>query len=144
MIQKIKNYLLIAASSFMLMTPAVVPAAAHAIQGCKSNIAGQVARGAEGASGDDVTCSDTGVGAGSIQNLGRKIVNIFSVVVGAIAVIMIIFGGFRYITSGGDTNRVGAAKNTLIYAIVGLIIVALAQLIVHFILNQADNINTAA
>jgi hypothetical protein len=54
---------------------------------------------------------------------------------------MIIYGGFRYITSGGDSGRVGSAKNTLIYAIVGLIIVALAQLIVNFVITQA-NTNT--
>jgi hypothetical protein len=56
-----------------------------------------------------------------------------------VAVIMIIYGGFRYITSGGDSNRVGSAKNTLIYAIIGLIIVALAQLIVHFVLSTTGN-----
>jgi len=58
------------------------------------------------------------------------------------AVIMIIVGGFRYITSGGDSTRVGGAKNTLIYAIVGLIIVALAQAIVHFVLNNATTANS--
>jgi hypothetical protein len=55
---------------------------------------------------------------------------------------MIIYGGFRYITSGGDSGRVGNAKNTLIYAIIGLVIVALAQLIVHFVLNQATTVTT--
>ena len=50
---------------------------------------------------------------------------------------MIIYGGFRYITSGGSSEGVGAAKSTLIYAIIGLIIVALAQLIVQFVLTQS-------
>jgi hypothetical protein len=46
----------------------------------------------------------------------------------------------RYITSGGDSTKVSGAKNTLIYAIIGLIIVALAQLIVHFVLGQAQTL----
>ena len=78
--------------------------------------------------------------AGSEDNLNSlitNIVNIFSVVVGIIAVIMIIYGGFRYITSGGDSNPVGSAKNTIIYAIIGLVIVALAQIIVRFVLSTA-------
>jgi hypothetical protein len=50
---------------------------------------------------------------------------------------MIIWGGFKYITSGGDSNNVSGAKNTIIYAIIGLVIVALAQLIVHFVISQS-------
>jgi hypothetical protein len=49
---------------------------------------------------------------------------------------MIIIGGFKYITSGGDSNNVSSAKNTILYAIIGLIIVALAQTIVRFILGR--------
>jgi len=56
-----------------------------------------------------------------------------SVIVGVAAVIMIILSGLRYITSGGDASKVGAAKSSLIYALIGLVIVALAQVIVHFV-----------
>jgi hypothetical protein len=73
---------------------------------------------------------------GNLNDLVTKIVNILSVIVGIVAVIMIIIGGFKYITSGGDSNRVASAKNTIIYAIVGLIIVALAQVIVRFVLSN--------
>jgi len=48
---------------------------------------------------------------------------------------MIIFGGFKYITSGGDAGGVTGAKNTILYAIVGLVIVALAQVIVRFVIG---------
>jgi hypothetical protein len=54
---------------------------------------------------------------------------------------MIIYGGFKYITSGGDSGNVSGAKNTLVYAIVGLIIVALAQFIVHYVLSTAASTN---
>lgn len=68
----------------------------------------------------------------------EDIINIFSIVVGVIAVIMIIIGGLKYITSGGDSNSVSSAKNTIIYAIVGLIVVAFAQVIVLFVLDTVD------
>jgi hypothetical protein len=50
---------------------------------------------------------------------------------------MIIVAGFRYITSGGKQESVTGAKNTILYAVIGLIIVALAQIIVRFVLNKA-------
>ena len=74
---------------------------------------------------------------GELNDLIAQVINIFSVIVGVVAVIMIIVGGFRYITSGGDSGNVTSAKNTILYAIVGLIIVALAQFIVKFVLSKA-------
>jgi predicted permease len=138
MFHKIKSYLLIATTVLTFAAPVIVPSIS-ASAAC-SNIGNQVSTGAAGAAGSAGTdlCGATGVGSGSISTLGSQVVNYFSIVVGAVAIIMIIYGGFRYITSGGDSNRVGSAKNTLIYAIVGLIIVALAQVIVHFVLNTTS------
>jgi hypothetical protein len=59
-----------------------------------------------------------------------------SAIVGIVAVIMIIVGGLRYITSGGNDTSVTGAKNTILYAIIGLIIVALAQVLVRFTLSK--------
>jgi hypothetical protein len=50
---------------------------------------------------------------------------------------MIVVGGFRYVTSAGDSTKVGSAKNTILYALIGLIIVALAQIVVRFVLSKA-------
>jgi cytochrome bd-type quinol oxidase subunit 2 len=85
------------------------------------------------------TCDQTTT-TSDFQTLLNTVINIFSLVVGVIAVIMIIVGGLRYITSGGDSGKVSAAKTTIIYALVGLVIVALAQLIVHFVLSQASSV----
>lgn len=83
-------------------------------------------------------CEDATEGSSeSLNTLITNVVNIFSVIVGIIAVIMIIVGGFKYITSGGDSGNVTGAKNTILYAIVGLVIVALAQFIVRFVLAKA-------
>ena len=78
-------------------------------------------------------------GSSSVGKLIRTIINVLSVVIGAIAVIMIIIGGFRYITSGGNDTSVTAAKNTILYAIIGLVVVALAQIIVRFTLSKLTN-----
>lgn len=148
MIQKIRNYGLYIIMVLTFAVPTLVPAVASATQGSPgtcSDIGSNVASGANQAAGDtsnSIGCGDTGVNGTSVGNIAQSAVKIFSIVVGAVAIIMIIYGGFRYITSGGDSGRVGSAKNTLIYAIVGLIIVALAQLIVHFVLNQSTAITT--
>lgn len=80
-------------------------------------------------------CQETG--DDSFSFLVRRIINIFSIVVGAVSVIMIIIGGFRYIISGGDSSGVSNAKNTILYAVVGLVIVLFAQIIIRFILTNA-------
>jgi hypothetical protein len=66
----------------------------------------------------------------------QTIVNVLSAAVGVVAVVMIIVAGFRYVTSGGDSNRVTSAKNTILYAIIGLVIAALAQVIARFVLAR--------
>ena len=71
-----------------------------------------------------------------INNIIHTVINLLSALVGIVAVIMIIVGGFRYITSGGNDTSVTSAKNTILYAIIGLVVVALAQVIVRFTLSK--------
>jgi hypothetical protein len=77
--------------------------------------------------------------SGTVDSIVTKVINIFSWIVGVVSVIMIIYGGFRYITSGGNDTNVSAAKNTILYAIIGLVIVALAQIIVKFVIGKIDS-----
>ena len=72
-----------------------------------------------------------------VNDIIKVVINIFSTVVGVVAVIMIILAGFKYITSSGDSGKITSAKNTLIYALIGLVIVALAQTIVKFTLSKS-------
>lgn len=74
-----------------------------------------------------------------IDEIVTQVINILSLAVGVVAVVMIIVGGLRYITSGGDSGNVTGAKNTILYAVVGLIVVALAQVIVRFVVNRATS-----
>ncbi|MBQ6147504.1 hypothetical protein IJH66_00230 [Candidatus Saccharibacteria bacterium] len=63
------------------------------------------------------------------------ITNTILYVVGVISVIMLIFGGIKYAISAGDSKKVTDAKNTILYAIIGLIITILSYSIVNFVLN---------
>lgn len=65
-----------------------------------------------------------------------KAVELLSFVIGFAAVVMIIIGGFKYVLSAGDPNSVNSAKNTILYAVIGLVIAALAQAIIIFVVNK--------
>ena len=73
--------------------------------------------------------------SGSIEDVVQIVVNVLLFIVGLVAVIMIIVSGLRYVTSGGDAGSVSSAKNTLLYAVIGLVVAFLAFAIVNFVLN---------
>src|SRR5262249_44088828 len=66
-------------------------------------------------------------------------INIFSVIVGIITVIIFVLSGYRFITSGGDPNNVNKARQSLIYAIVGLIVVVLSQALIKFVFAKVSS-----
>lgn len=70
-----------------------------------------------------------------------KFTSIALYVIGAISVIMLLWGGLRYIMSGGDSKKVTDAKNTVLYAIIGLIIAVLSYAIIHFVLTAIDSVS---
>jgi hypothetical protein len=80
------------------------------------------------------SCGD----ASQLSGVIRNFLNIFSVVIGITAVIMIMVAGFKYITAAGDSGNITSAKHTLIYAIIGLIVVAFSQIIVQFVLDTVS------
>jgi cytochrome bd-type quinol oxidase subunit 2 len=101
--------------------------------------------GVSSAPSDGTTCTTNADGTApadantKVNNTITLVINIFSIVVGIVAVIMIVLGGLKYITSGGDSNNVTSAKNTILYAVVGLVVVALAQFIVRFVLGKVNS-----
>ena len=78
------------------------------------------------------------------DGLIKKVVNLLLWAIGIVSVIMIIIGGFRYATSNGDSNQVSAAKNTIMYAVIGLVIAIFAYAIVNFVLFQTAGIGASA
>jgi magnesium-transporting ATPase (P-type) len=133
MIQKLKLIFLSLSYIFALALPGAFAAQAAAQTPVTNEIHNNLCAGSN-LNLSDTTCpTDTGT---NVTNLIKKIINILSVLIGAIAVIMIIVGGFRYVTSAGNPENTKGARQTIIFAIVGLVIVAVAQLIVHFVLNS--------
>ena len=65
----------------------------------------------------------------------KKITNTILYIVGIVAVIMLIVGGIKYVISGGDGKKVTDAKNTVLYAIIGLVVCFLAFAIVNFVIS---------
>ena len=137
MIKKLKTLMLAVGLLFAVATPAVAIAgttyAADSPEDC-ANIA-ECASGGVNSTGDQT--SDTSVDR--VNSIARDVINIFSWVVGIISVIMVIVGGFQYITSGGDSGKVTNAKNTIMYALIGIVIVALSQIMVQFVLEKLVN-----
>ena len=86
-----------------------------------------------------VDCAGSGSGTPTTlfgdTGIFGKIVNIMLFIVGAVAVIMLIIGGIRYVTSNGAQDQVTAAKNTIMYAIIGIIVAVLAYAIVNFVVK---------
>lgn len=66
----------------------------------------------------------------------QTVTNILLFLIGAISVIMLIIGGIRYVVSGGDQAAVTSAKNTILYAIVGIVVAFLAFAAVSFVINS--------
>ncbi len=64
-----------------------------------------------------------------------RFINLMLFIVGILSIIMLIFGGIRYVISGGDAGKVKDAKNTIMYAIVGLIVAILGYAIVTWVIS---------
>jgi hypothetical protein len=122
-----------------LFVPMLAPAAVYA-QGSTTppNIQQGLCTGSNLNTNDTTCAAVTGTASDSVNTIIKTVINIFSLVVGVVSVIMIIIGGLKYITSGGDSGNVSGAKNTILYAIIGLVIVALAQVIVQFVLGKVS------
>jgi hypothetical protein len=126
------------ATGLMVLLPMLVPVAVHAqtqvnTQGDACSGASLDLSGNSGNSGCSTSATRT------VGGILTTVIDIFSIVVGAVSVIMIVIGGFRYIISGGESSNVSGAKNTIIFAIVGLVIVVLAQILVQFVLAKTQS-----
>lgn len=115
-----------------MSAPMLAPVAVHA------DSLSSVREGVKATCNETTGCDDT-TESGAKNQLGvvlQKIINFISFVVGIIAVVMIIIGGLRYIVSGGDSSGVSNAKNSILFAIVGLVVVLFAQVIVRVVVNS--------
>lgn len=130
-----KITLLITALALTVFSFSFIPATTHAATDICSQDVPQEVKDANGC------------GGGSAANLEEVIVNIISGIVGALALVAVIFivvGGINYMTSQGDPGKVKKAKDTILYAVIGLVIAVLAFAIVNFVIRNIINNNTSA
>ena len=127
---KIKALLISLAAVFTLAVPifAAVPAVAL-FEAAKD-------QACSGANLNDTACT-ANEGATQVNSTISTVISLLSFIVGVVSVIMIIIGGIRFVTSQGDSQSTSAARNTVIFAVVGLCVAAFAQLIVRFVLGKA-------
>ncbi len=141
MIKKLKKLFTTLSIATLFAVP-VMPLAAVHVHAQDTNIQSGLNCGADfNASGiNDPAANCDAAGADSpgqtVDNIIKLVINILSLIVGVVSVIMIIIGGLKYITSGGDSGNITGAKNTILYAIIGLVVVALAQVVVKFVLAK--------
>lgn len=120
--------------------------AAEAQQGA-SDAADAAADVATRSSAEQAVCEGIGMTAGTngcaaapgqrdLASTIRTAIGVLSLVIGIVSVIMIMIGGFKYITSSGDSAKVNSAKDTILYAIIGIVVASLAQVIVRFVLTK--------
>ena len=88
------------------------------------------------ASASSVICKQSTDAETKTQEFITNLLNLLFFAIGIIAVIMIIIGGIRYTTSNGDSSQITGAKNTILYAVVGLIVALLASAIVNFVIGR--------
>jgi hypothetical protein len=119
---KIRTIILSFAVVIGLAALPLVPATAFA----EVNAIDSIGQGVQGAGGKTASTTE-------LTDLIKSIINVMLFILGAIAVIMIIIGGIRYTTSNGDASATKGAKDTILYAVIGLIVAILAYAIVNFV-----------
>ncbi|MBL8160167.1 hypothetical protein JNJ66_06980 [Candidatus Saccharibacteria bacterium] len=128
----------IAAASTAIATLAFVATVSFAtpvLAACTADVNGNPLANGVGCGRADGTPEEL-IGDGGIFT---TVANILIFLVGLIAVIMLIIGGIRYAVSGGDQSAVTAAKNTILYAIIGLVVAFMAFAVVNFVTTQLTN-----
>lgn len=101
-----------------------------------TGVKNKVCQGIQEITSSTSNCEKGGTSTKDINSVIGTVVNLLTVVVGILAVVMLIYGGMKFIMSGGEASAVASAKKSIIFALVGLVIVGLAQVIVHFVLGN--------
>ncbi|MCA9340939.1 hypothetical protein KC952_00215 [Candidatus Saccharibacteria bacterium] len=112
-------------AGLLTMTTVILPASGVSAL----NPADSIQDGVQGAGGGSGGESD-------FKQSIKTVVNTLLFILGAIAVIMIVVGGIRYTTSDGDSSKIKQSKDTILYAVIGIIVALLAYAIVNFIIAQ--------
>lgn len=124
-----------------IVGPVLQPSNAYAVDAAPADSTGECAATIDPTTagiGQGVDCAKGTDQKGNLFASGglfSSVVNVLLFIIGAVAVIMLVYGGIRYVLSGGDASAVTSAKNTILYAIVGIVIALLAYAVVQFVVN---------
>ena len=118
--------------SIAIMTCAVFGVSVLSTTSLSGSVSAQVSKGIDTATTSEMKGKSIDGDGGLI----KTVVNVLLWAVGILSVIMIIFSGFRYITSSGDASKTKSAQNTLIYSVVGLIVASMAWAIVNMVIKR--------
>lgn len=136
MLQKMKKLftavLAVPALALAVSTVATLPAAAQT--DCPTTTGGQnlsLQSGANCAKGKGQQTELFGQ-----SGVFKRITDVMLFLIGAISVIMLIIGGIRYVLSGGEQAKVAEAKNTILYAVIGVVVAILAYAVVNFVITS--------
>lgn len=132
-----KKYLspLIISLGVIVATLLPLPVAAiDVFQNCPSGTAATGGAGASSTTSGSEICGATS--KDSFTDIMKNIINTILFVLGIVAVIMIIIGGIRYVTSNGNAQQINSAKDTVLYSVIGLVIAIMAYAIVGFVIDR--------
>jgi len=85
---------------------------------------------------NSVYCKNKNTGETQVNGIIKTIVEVLLTAVGAISIIMIVIGGIMFALSSGDAQKAAKARNTVLYAVVGLAVSLFASAIVNFVFNR--------
>lgn len=122
--QKITHYIAGFAIAVGIVSAALPVSSAGAI-----NVFG----GCQGQGGGTAVCASKD---DQVDSVLKTVINILLYIIGIVAVIMIIIGGIRYTTSNGDSSSIKSAKDTILYAVIGLVVAIMAWAIVNFVVTS--------
>ena len=138
--KSIKKLLITVSAVGALLFPVLTPAFAGAVP--VANIASGICGGSN-LSITPETCAPASSTDNTLTNTIKLIVDLLTLFVGFLSVVFLIFGAFKYISSGGDSGKVTSAKSTILYALIGLAIAVVAQVIVQLVIGKANQTITA-
>lgn len=127
------------------MSPMVTHAATAPVTPTPSPVAPSsfdpFAKVCDGTTADSSVCTDKDSGANPISGTGSIFVTaakILARITGIASVIMVLFGSIKYVTAGGDNNSITSAKQTIVYALMGIVVAALAQGMIILVVNKLN------
>jgi hypothetical protein len=85
---------------------------------------------------DTNSAPDGGNPISGTNSIFLKTTDIIAYTAGIVAVIVIIVGGFQYVTSGGDSNKAASARSTILGAVIGLFVIVIGKVLINFVISK--------